>query len=162
MRRIPKKVWVICAALVVVLFLGFWIWGWGGDAIDVLEFDAGSVSYIDLYSTDQVFHCSTVSVTEKEDIQALIDLVNSFRYAGNELKSVLKGEMGMGGSVVYEFNVFFTDGETFPLAFFSNDTRDLSDMELAYRLTSQDDQPLVGPLCRGSLELFYEMREKYA
>lgn len=68
----------------------------------------------------------------------------------------------MGGSVVYEFNVFFTDGETFPLALFSNDTRDPSDMELAYRLSSQDDQPLVGSLCRGPLERFYTMREKYA
>lgn len=162
MRRIPKKVWVICAAVAAALSLGRWIWGWGGGAIDVLDFDAGSVSRIDLYSTDQVFDCSAVSVTEREDIQALIDLVNSFRYAGNELKRVLKGDIGMGGSVVYEFNVFFTDGETFGLAFFSSDTRDLAGMELAYRLSDQDGQPLAGHLCRGSLELFYAMREKYA
>lgn len=148
--------------MVVALSLGFWIWGWGGGAIDVLDFDAGLVSRIDLYSADQVFDCSTVSVTEKEDIQILIDLVNSFRYAGNERKCVLKGEIGMGGSVVYEFNVFFTDGETFPLALFSNDTRDQSDMELAYRLSSQDDQPLVGPLYWGPLERFYTMQGKYA
>ena len=87
---------VVVALLLLIFGSLFWIYGWGCGEIHLMDFDAEEVSYIELYSIDSVFNCNAVAVTEKEDIQSLIDLVNSFRHCGNELKYLLSGEFGTG------------------------------------------------------------------
>lgn len=50
---------------------------------------------------------------------------------------------------LYGYTGFFTDGKTFGIVFFSNNRQDASDVEMAYRLTGQNNQPLSCPMCRG-------------
>ena len=163
MKRISlKKRWIICGAvLAALLAVCAWMYGWGRGDIDLMDFDADAVDRIELYSTAWEFEGGTVvSVTEKEDIQALIDLVNSFQHTGTELKFLLQSGVGVGGSVLYEFRVYLLSGEDVVLCFTENG-RDLSDMEMTYSRSPRERMPLVSPVCRGSLELFYDLREKY-
>lgn len=156
-----RRMVVVVVLLLLIFGLLFWIYGWGRGEIHLMDFDAEEVSYIELYSTDSVFNCNEVAVTEKEDIQSLIDLVNSFRNCGNELKYLLSGEFGTGGAVLYEFRVRFLDNDTFTIGLYSHDTHDLSDVEMTYRIFPEEHTPRLSNVCRGSLELFYELREKY-
>ena len=39
-------------------------------------------------------------VTEKEDIQTIINTVNEFRHAGNEIRYLLRYGFSVGGSVL--------------------------------------------------------------
>ena len=62
------------------------------------------------------------------------------------------------------FDVYLRNGEVFSLSFYSNDgEQELSDMEVTYRIREPepDGTPLFFKMCRGSIETFYEMYEKY-
>ena len=65
-----------------------------------MNFTAEDVERLTLSQSGYTY---AVEVTEKEDIQAVIDMVNSFRHTGNELKHGLR--FGYGGTCLYEFDV---------------------------------------------------------
>lgn len=99
-----------------------------------MNFSAEDVERLTLSQSGYTY---TAEVTEKEDIQAVIDMVNSFQHTGNELK--------------HGFLFGSNSGE-----------QPVSDMEVScwvYQGTTISRAP--SKLCRGSMELFFEMYQKY-
>lgn len=83
-RFIKNPKWLIRGALLAVILAFFaWIYGWGGGDIQVMNFTAEDVERLTLSQSGYTY---AVDVTEKEDIQAVIDMVNRFRHTGNALK----------------------------------------------------------------------------
>ncbi len=160
MIKLSKK-WTISVAIVLIFILALcaWIFGWGRGDINVMEFPASEVERIELSCTDtRRVDLYRAVVTEKNDIQALIDSVNSFQYTGSVVKELFKHGIGIGGTVLYEYNVCLSNGDTFLLCFGNNNgEQELSDMEVIYWA----DQSNKANTCRGSMELFYELYKKY-
>ena len=93
-----------------------------------MNFTAEDVERLTLSQSGYTY---AVEVTEKEDIQAVIDMVNSFRHTGNELKHGLR--FGYGGTCLYEFDKKNKNGEEFPFSFGSNNgEQPVSDTEVSY------------------------------
>lgn len=132
------------------------MYGWGGTSIDVMDFSSADVDYIRL---NDGLHA--VTLDEKEDIQVVIDNVNSFRRTGNDIKRFLPfGGFASGGTVLYEFHVYFTNGNDFILCFGINKAeQDPLDTEVCYWVQSPKKSKLFpfSDTCRGSMELFYEL-----
>ena len=162
-RRYPLMIACVVLAIIIVV-IGVHVYGWGRRPIEFMDFSANDVERIEL-SCVQLGPKRTV--TDPSDIQAIIDSTNAFRYSGNELKDVIIYGIygiGMGGLTVYNFDVYLRNGEVFSLSFYSNDgEQELSDMEVTYRIREPepDGTPLFFKMCRGSMETFYEMYEKY-
>lgn len=162
-----KRIIPVVIALAVVLALCAWTFGWGRGNIGVMEFSADEVDRIELFCTDVRVDLHAAIVTEKDDIQALIDSVNSFRHTGSAVKELFRHGIaigGLGGTVLYEFDVYLSNGDTFPLRFGSNNgVEERSDMEVLYWVYQpKQTNPLLNTwTCRGSMELFYELYEKY-
>lgn len=164
MKTLSKKQMLSAAiALAVILALCAWIFGWGRGDINVMEFSANEVNRIELYCTDVRVGLHYAVVTEKDDIQALIDSVNSFQHTGSAVKDLFRYGIGIGGTLMYDFDVYLTNGETFPLRFGSNNgEEERSNMEVHYWVYQQGESKLIPDTCRGSMELFYELYEKYS
>ena len=96
-----------------------------------MNFSAEDVERLTLSQSGYTY---AVEVTEKEDIQAVIDMVNSFQHTGNELK--------------HGFLFGSNSGE-----------QPVSDMEVSCWVYQISRVP--SKLCRGSMELFFEMYKKY-
>lgn len=152
MKRLEmKQKWFLAGvALAAALALGCWVFGWFGGTIDVMDFSADEVESIGLY---QYWLGENESVvTEKEDIQALMDEVNGFRHTGTMLKYPKKLLPG-GGEVWYSITVYLTNGERYNITLSCLSSRmNLSDVELRYGRFYT---------CRGSLELVHTLHEKY-
>jgi len=162
MKQILKKhKWLLLGtALAVLCALCAWIYGWGGGNIDMIDFDAEHVDRVQFGFTITDY-LDGVTITEKEDIQTIIDSINSFRHTGNELKDFFKFGPFPGGTVLYEFVFYLSDGTEFVFCFGANSHRDLSDIEVSYWVYQQGHRNRISPTCRGSLEPFYELYEKY-
>ena len=165
MERLSKKRTIsVIAVLVFILALCAWLFGWGRGDINVLEFSAGEVERIELSCTDtKRVDLYRAVVTEKDDIQALINSVNSLQHTGSGVKELFKYGIGSGGTILYEYSVYLSNGDTFTLCIASLGTvQDLSDMEATYWVDDQPDKTKwISDTCRGSMEFFYELYEKY-
>lgn len=147
--------------LIAVLVLCAWLFGWGRGNINMIPYSAGQIDRIELTSTDVSLGLYRSVVTDKEDIQALINSANSFRHTGSELKDVFRYGPFTGGATLYEFDIFPSDGEPLLLIFSSNNGgQPWSDIELSYWIYGEKTS-LFGNTCRGSLETFCEMYEAY-
>ena len=62
-----------------ILVLGIWVFGWGGGPIHVLRVSPEEVDHIRISAT--IVDSHAITVTEPEDIQFVIDTINSFSYA---------------------------------------------------------------------------------
>ena len=152
MKRLTgKQTWFLAGvALAAVAALGCWMFGWFGGTIDVMDFSADEVESIGLY---QYWLGENESVvTEKEDIQALMDEVNGFRHTGTMLKYPKKLLPG-GGETWYEITVHFADGKDCSFVF-TQLKKDLMVPEAEWRYGGFRT-------CRGSMELFHALHEKY-
>lgn len=162
MKRLsPKWLW-LAAAGALLLLLCVWLFGWFRGNINIMRFSSDGVDRIELSSTDVGLDLHRSVVTDKEEIQTLIDSVNSLRYTGSALKELFKHGIGAGGSVLYELNVYLLNGESFSLNLASNNnSRPRSDMEMTYWVPQSEKNTTFGHTCRGSMEVFYELYEKY-
>ncbi|MCI8399296.1 MAG: hypothetical protein HFF90_07845 [Oscillibacter sp.] len=148
--------WLLSGALLVALIFFAWVYGWGGGPINVMNFSAEDVDYIKIYGPIQV-----AKVSEKDEIQSVIDAVNSFRHTGNELKLIPKYGLFLGGTALYEFRVFLLDGEEFEVTFgLNNASQPPADTEVSYWFPGRGKIIPFSSTCRGSMELFYELLEK--
>lgn len=158
MKTLTKKV-IPCVILIVVLSLFAWMFGWGGDDINVMAFSSADVTCIRLNDGLHV-----VVLEEKEDIQAVIDTVNSFQHTGNYIKHVFPFVgLAIGGTALYEFHVYLTDGEDFIFCFGLNDAeQDPADTEVCYWVQKPKENHWFpfSDTCRGSMELFYKLLEQ--
>lgn len=141
----------VAAGLAAVLALCAWTFGWFGGTVDVMDFAADEVERVEL------FHYwlgdRRVAVTEPEDIRALLEAVNDFQNTGTMLRYPQKLFAG-GGELWYEITVYLSDGERVSLTLTHLDSRlTVSDMEMQYGRFHT---------CRGSMELFYALHEKYS
>ena len=162
MRRLSKKWLWLAAAGTLLLLLCAWLFGWFRGNINVMRFSSDEVDRIELYSTDIRLGLHTSAVADKEEIQALIDSVNSFQHTGSGLKEIFKYGIGVGGSTLYVCDVYLLNGENFNLHFSSNSgEQPWSDMEMGYWVYQPGKTPFLTNTCRGSLELFAELYEKY-
>ena len=141
-----------------ILALGIWVFGWGGGPIHVLRVSPEEVDHIRISTT--IVDSHAITVTEPEDIQFVIDTINSFSYAGNDLKCILRGELFMSGTLLYELSFSLRNGDAFTLCLASNNSTDPSDMELSYWIHDEDRFP-ISSMCRGSMEWYDTLYEAY-
>ena len=142
-----------------ILVLGIWVFGWGGGSIRVIRVSPDEVDHIRISAT--IVDSHAITVTEPEDIQFVIDTINSFSYTGNNLKCILRGELFLSGTLLYELNFSLRNGDAFSLCLASNNSTDLSDMELTYWIHDENRFP-ISSMCRGSMEWYDTLYEAYS
>ena len=73
-----------------------------------------------------------VVVTNQEDIQNILDGVNSFHFTGSSIKDIFRYGLFSGGSVLYGFDVFLTGGGEKEITFASNNgDQSMGDIEVS-------------------------------
>lgn len=146
----------IIAAIAMPL-LWYWLFGWG--TIDVIDFSADDVEYVQISCSH---YAERGTIYDRAEIQSLIDEANAMQNKGSTVKKLLRG-IGMGGDVLYDYDFYLTDGKEFLLTFCSDDAdAPLSNKELSfwYRFSPTGKQ-IFGPMCKGSLEIYFDLFEKY-
>ena len=173
-RLWKRRRWLILGVLLLaaVLMVGRWIYGWGGGDIDILDFSAEEVERVEFY-TDNVTIAANYAtefddgfgvsvVTEPEDIQLIIDQIDSLQYAGNEIRDYIEHGIGIGGTVHYDADFYFRDGTNLRVILSSNSgSQPVSDRILGYSLVPAAKKGFLGKNARGSLKWFYDLYEKY-
>lgn len=160
LRSLLKRKW-ISVGLILIIALGFcaWMFGWGGGNINVIPFDADDVEHIELFGV----RCGAMRsayLTEAEDIQALIDSVNSFRYSGSGLKDIFKYGIGSGGTLLYLIRIYPHHGERFTVCFgLSDSDQDPSNTEVSYKVYNSLIEGF-SKNCKGSMQVIYDFLER--
>ena len=93
MRTVSRKTKLLLLAslmLIALLVLWAWLFGWGGGEIRVLEFAPEDVERIELWHTSVDLPMERVVVTDQDDIQTILDGVNSFRFTGSSVKDMFQ------------------------------------------------------------------------
>lgn len=155
--RVSGK-WLIPAGGLALLLAFFaWIYGWGGGPINLLDFPVEEVARIRVSQSLRL-----AEVTEPEDIRALMDAVNAFRHSGNQIKDhpALLFGFAMGGTQLYEFHVFFKNGEEFTFCFGLNKGgQNPANTEVSYWIPGEPSSRFSST-CRGSMELIDELLDR--
>ncbi len=159
MIKKKKILAAVCALMVIAIpFLWYWLFGWG--TIQIIDFSATDVDYVEISCSHRR---ERGTISNPSEIQALINEANSMKNKGSSLKELIHG-IFMGGAVLYESAFYLNDGTEFLLTFSSNNSEvPVSDMSLTYWY--QRTPPGVqtdGTVCRGSLEVYFNLFEKYA
>ena len=154
-----KRILPIARLLLVIAapFLWYWLFGWG--TVHIIDFSAQEVEYVQISCS----HCpGRGTIYDSGEIQALIDEANAMQNKGTNLKKILRG-IGMGGGVLYDCDFYLVDGREFLLTYFSSKFDEpVSNRELSYWYRdSPTGKHIVGPMCRGSLEVYFRLFEKY-
>lgn len=158
LKLTKKKLGLLLAA---ALCFCAWLFGWGQGTIDVIDFSADDVDYVRL-GCAQLYSYDAAVIGDPEEIQALIDSANSFRHTGSKFKRIFQYGLGVGGSMLHEHAFFLKNGDIFIVTFSSNDgDQPISDMDLSYWATLPNGERISGSTCQGSLEVFYELHQKY-
>lgn len=160
MKRWPGKQKIL-ALLAAALCFCAWLFGWGRGSIDVIDFSADQVEYVRL-GCAQLYFEDAAEIRDPEEIQSLIDSANALKHTGSKFKWVFRYGLGVGGSMLHEHAFFLKNGDIFIVTFSSNSGgQPVSDMNLGYWVTRPDGKRISGNTCRGSLEVFYELHQKY-
>ena len=160
LRSLLKRKW-ISVGLILIIALGScaWMFGWGGGNINVIPFNADDVEHIELFGV----RCGAMRsayLTEAEDIQALIDSVNSFRYSGSGLKDIFKYGIGSGGTLLYLIRIYPHHGERFTVCFgLSDSDEDASSTEVSYKVYNSLIEGF-SKNCKGSMQVIYDFLER--
>ena len=153
-----SKLWKwLIPVIIIGLCIGADTFGWGGGPINVMDFTAEDVDRMELTCSHSWIAEGRAVVTEKEDIQTVINSVNGFLYDGTTLKYFLKYGFSGGGTVLHTIHVYFTNGEEY---IFDICPEAHSDTQLTcweYPYESKE----FSAVCSGSLDWFYELHEKY-
>lgn len=161
MKRFKLTKEKLCLLLAAVLCFCAWLFGWGRGTIDVIGFSADEVEYVRL-GCAQLYYEAAAEVRDPEEIQALIDSANALRHTGSDFRRILQYGFGVGGSMLHECAFFLKNGDTLIVTFSSNNgERPVSDLDLDYWATLPDGEKISGSTCRGSLEVFYKLHQKY-
>ena len=172
-RLWKRRRWLILGVLLLasVLMVGRWCYGWGGGNIDVFDFDAEDVDHIVLCNGDYDFTAKYKNefsslepsvITGRKDIETIINEINCFQYAGNDLPSLLQGKIGMGGGILHEVQFHFRNGEERTFCLFTSDAEPRGDdVVMSYRFYRKGRSELIGKNARGPTEWIYDLYEKY-
>ena len=155
-----KKTKVIVLCLFVIAL--FWLSEWKGDKINAIDFDANDVVSMSLYAARPGFE--VFDVTDKEDLQTIIDELNEFQYSGGSWRNYIKNGFHRDGGTPYEFYATLENGEEFGLVFLAY--YDPCDFEPGTEIDGKYwvFKPVRSEsrMCRGSLDWFYTLYEKYS
>ncbi len=154
-----QKLLTVIGVLLVIAAPSLWYWLFGWGTIDVIDFSAEEVEYVQISCSH---YAERGTIYDPGEIQALIDEANAMLNKGSNIKLLLRG-IGMGGSMLYDLDFYLTDGKEFLLTFCSDKgDESVSDKELSYwyRFSPTGEQ-IDGTMCRGSLEVYSELFEKY-
>lgn len=138
--------------------LGMWLFGWGGGNINIIDVEAKDVSQIELLRT--TFGSKKITITEGEDIQTVIDNVNSFRYSGNELKYLLQGK-AFGSTFLYYITVYPKEGDVIELVLSALGGYGLSETEMSYWFPA-DPNFFISNTCEGPMTWYDDLYAKYS
>ena len=159
-RRKTKLLLLASLMLIALLVLCAWLFGWGGGEIRVLEFAPEDVERIELWHTSVDLPMERVVVTEQEDIQTILDGVNSFCFTGSSVKDMFRYGLFSGGSVLYGFDVFLTDDGEEEITFASNNgDQSMGDIEVSYWISAPTKEGGIPSTAKGSLEFFTQFYE---
>ncbi|MBC5716472.1 hypothetical protein [Flintibacter faecis] len=153
-----ERVLPIVRLLLVIAapFLWYWLFGWG--TVHIIDFSAQEVESVQISCSH---YPERGTIYDPEEIQALIDEANAMQNKGSRVKLLLHG-IGVGGSILYYYNFYLTDGTEFLLTFSSGASGDpVSEKNLLYWQYSPTGKQIVGPMCRGSMEVYFRLFEKY-
>lgn len=164
MRTVSRRTKLLLLAILVLialLVLCAWLFGWGGGEIRVLEFTPEDVGRIELWHTNVNLPMERIVVTEQEDIQTILDGVNSFHFTGSSVKDVFRYGPFLGGSVLYGFDVFLTGGGEKGITFSSNNgDQSMGDIEVSYWISAPTKEGGSPSTAKGSLEFFTQFYEE--
>ena len=152
-----KKKLLLLAGLVLIALLALcaWLFGWGGGEIRVLEFSPEDVERIELWHTSVDLPMERVVVTDREEIQTILDGVNSFHFTGSSVKDMFRYGLFSGGSVLYGFDVFLTGSNEKEVTFASNNgDQSMGDIEVSYWISAPTKEGGIPSTARDSLEFF--------
>lgn len=159
MKRWSKQQKIV--GVLVVLSLCELLFSWGRGTIQAIDFSADQVDHVRLYCAQMSFD-EVAEVANPEEIQALIDSANALRNSDFDLKGIFQFGLGMGGSKLHEYDFCMKNGDHFVIIFSSNNgKRPISDMELDYWAILPSGERISGSRCHGSMEVFYELHQKY-
>lgn len=149
---------IISVALILLVVLTFWwLFGWGGGNINIMDFEADDVASMKLGATISGY--DVFCPTDKEDIQTVIDEVNGFQHAGKAVRQYMEYGFNSGGAILYEFGIELTDGQELYYCFATRDgIAPGEDIEGSYWGTI----PKEGNMWRGSMDWFHALYEKYS
>lgn len=159
-RSLTRKRLIAAAILTAVLLFFAWALGWGGGPIRVMDFGPEEVDRIELSCSHPWIAEGRSLVTQAEDIQTIIETVNGFRRAGNDIGEFLRQGFSAGGSVLYDVDVYLKNGDEFPFVLCPMSGSD--DTRFGYWVYQPGRSGGLGQVCRGSLDWFYSLHEKYA
>ena len=164
MKKHSKKAMLFLAsvALLAIAATASWIFGWTEGSLHALDFDAGAVEQI-VFSCDNAQIVST-NISDPEDIQALIDTINSFEHKGNMLRKGFSAAFSSssGGHILYVFQVMMKTGESVEIVLAQQENGYFSpeeDRDMSFYCSTEKVSPL--PLCRGNVALFFNLYHKY-
>ena len=162
MKKQGSKRPAIFAGVVLALIICRRVFGLGGGTIDVIEFEAAEVRRIEMGRA--IFGEQRITITETEDMETVIDTINSFQYTGNDLKYLFRIPLFTGGAVLYEIAVYPKEGEPVVVSFCCNNdySADPPDVEMSYWSDQEERILLISNTCRGSMEWYDVLYEKYA
>lgn len=164
--RNRKAACIVGAAVLCVAVLTLsWIFGWRKGELNALDFGADEVESITFYCDSA--QISPTTITDPEDVQALIDEINGFPRSGNMLKKLFTHgpfslSLGDGGHICYEFQMVLKSGEMLKIALTTQEDGYFSQEEerdMSFYRSDKKVTPL--PLCRGSVDLFFTLYHKY-
>ena len=158
-RSGKKRIVTAAAAALAVAAALMWQWLFGWGSIGVIDFSAADVEAVEISCTHTP---GRGTIRDPGEIQALIDEVNTMQNRGSTVKRLLRG-IGMGGGILYDYDFHLKDGSAFFLTF-CQDTAAAPGAERSlsywYRTSPTGDQH-NGTMCRGSLETYCGLFEKY-
>ena len=164
MKKHSKKVMFFLASIVLLAIAttASWVFGWTKGSLHALNFDAGEVEQI-VFSCDNAQMVST-NISDPEDIQALIDTINSFDHKGNMLRKGFFAAFSSssGGHIRYVFQVMMKTGESVEIVLTQRENDYFSpeeDRDMSFYCSTEKVSPL--PLCRGNVSLFFNLYHKY-
>ena len=155
-----KPLLLASLVLIALLTVCAWLFGWGGGEIRVLEFAPEDVERIELWHTSVDLPMERVVVTDRDDIQTILNGVNSFRFTGSSVKDMSRYGLFSGRSVLYGFDVFLSDGGEKEITFASsNGDQPMRDIEVSYWISAPTKKDGIPSTARGSLEFFTQFYE---
>ena len=159
-RKHNRLLYTIVAVCIAVLV--FWCLSeWKGDKINAMAFDANDVASMHLYVARPGYE--DFDVTDKEDLQMIIDGLNDFQYSGRSWRNFIKNGFHRSGGMLHEFYAELENGEEFGLVFLAYydpcDFEPGTEIDGKYRIFKPVRSDFRG--CRGSMDWFYTLYEKY-
>ena len=151
-----------CIGVLFLLMLAlFCLSEWKGDKINAMAFGANDVVSMHLYVARPGYE--DFYVTDKEDLQMIIDGLNEFQYSGRSWRNFIKNGFHRSGGMLHEFYAELENGEEFGLVFLA--FYDPLDFEAGTEIDGKFwvSKPVRSDFrgCRGSMDWFYTLYEEY-